>query len=360
MLSSFAKELKQFSLSVDIVNDTVLNHIGTLLEDYFKNSLQANTYEIRVPVASGTTGERYLGTLWSCDGQQFTTPLHYEDGSIRGHTSYAVLYNKPIWVVASDKGYLQPDGEYLDLWSNVKDLPKYRGWGDQNLRTSIIVPFGSPAIGFLNVEFSNYLEPTISAQEDFQEIARSVEILYQLCHAYQTQAKNTEKAVRSINTRVSRSPLLKATIFFAFPSRADSEIIGIVKSILANYSESLDVVSWDEMQGAGNIHAQMRKAIVTAEYGICYFSQPNESSNQFVDNPNVVFEAGMFHALTSSSDGESRWIPIREEHSGTPPFDFAADRILNIRRNTEGKLNKQAIQAELSKRLEALLGLENH
>lgn len=76
MPTSFTKELKQFALSVDIVNKAILNHVGNLLSDYFRNSLQANTYEVRVPVASGTIGERYLGTLWSCDGKRFTTPLH--------------------------------------------------------------------------------------------------------------------------------------------------------------------------------------------------------------------------------------------------------------------------------------------
>jgi hypothetical protein len=356
MPTSFAKELKQFALSVDIVNEAILNHVGNLLGDYFRNSLQASTYEIRVPAASGIIGERYLGTLWSCDGQRFTTPLYNDDGSVRGHTSYAVLNNKPMWIVANDRGYLMPNGEYKDLWSQAKDLPQYRGWGEKQFRTSIIIPFGSPCIGFINLEFLNYFEPTIAAQEEFKEIAKSVEILYQLCNAHRSQTENTENAVRSINTRVPRSPLLKATLFFAFSSRADLEVIGIVKEVLASYSTTLDIISWDEMQGSGNIHAQMREAIVTAEYGICYFSQPDLATNLFVDNPNVIFEAGMFHALTSSPSGQSRWIPIREECSGAPPFDFAADRLLNIRRNTEGNLNSQAFRSEISKRLKAVLG----
>jgi hypothetical protein len=356
MPTSFAKELKQFALSVDIVNEVVLSQVGDLLRDYFKNSLQANTYEVRVPVASGTVGERYLGTLWSCDGQRFTTPLYNDDASVRGHTSYAVLNNKPMWIVAKNKGYLTADGEYKDLWSQVNNLPQYRGWGERQFRTSIIIPFGSPCIGFLNLEFLNYFEPTPNAQEEFKEIAKSIEILYQLCYAHRNQTENTENAVRSINTRVPHSPLLKATLFFAFSSQADLEVIGIVKDILGSYSNNLDIISWDEMQRAGNIHAQMREAILTAEYGICYFSEPDHNSNLFVDNPNVIFEAGMFHALTSSSDGQSRWIPLREERSEAPPFDFAADRLLKIGRKTNGQLNEQAFRSEIKKRLNALLG----
>jgi hypothetical protein len=64
----------------------------------------------------------------------------------------------------------------------------------------------------------------------------------------------------------------------------------------------------------------------------------------------------MFHALTSSSGGQSRWIPLREEHSGAPPFDFAADRLLKIGRNSNGQLNEQAFRSEIKKRLNALLG----
>ena len=319
------------------------------------NTLQTSTYEVRIPIDSGPSGESYLGTLLSYDGRRFTTPLRYDNGAIRGHTSYAVLKHKPLWVVSADRSFLSPEGEYQDLWSNAVDLPQYRGWGSQQFKTSIIIPFGTSSVGFLNLEFLSYFEPNRAAKEEFQEIAQSIEILHRLCKTHKNQTENTESAVSSINTRVSRSPLLKSRLFFAFSSHADWEVIGIIKEALSSYSESLEIISWDEMQSAGNIHAQMREAILTSEYGVCYFSQLGETDGSIVDNPNVIFEAGMFYALTSSLDGKSRWLPIREKSSHAPPFDFAADRLVNVQRNSNGAVNIQSLRAEIHKRLDALL-----
>lgn len=355
MPSPFVKELKQFALTVDIVNEDVLRQTESLLKNYFEESLNVSAYEIRISASSGTQGERYLSTLWSCSGKKFTTPLFYDDGSVRGHTSYAVLNDKPLWIVSEDKSYLQPGGEYRELWSNVDDLPEYREWPDSRFRTSIIVPLGSPSIGFLNLEFDDEFEPIESAKEELSEIAEAITILCQLCDTYRLQIENTQRAVKNIDTAIPRNPLFKPSIFFAFSSQADLEVVGIIKDAIASCSATLNVVNWDEMYDSGNVHAHMREAIISAEYGICYFSQPDLQSNLFVDNPNVIFEAGMFHALTSSVDGKSRWIPIREENSSAPPFDFAADRLLNVHRDSTGKLNSQAFRAEIAKRLEALL-----
>ena len=59
MSTPVIKEVKQFALAVDIVNETVLRDIDNLLDNYFVNSLQADTYDVRVPVQSGTNGEIY-------------------------------------------------------------------------------------------------------------------------------------------------------------------------------------------------------------------------------------------------------------------------------------------------------------
>ena len=62
----------------------------------------------------------------------------------------------------------------------------------------------------------------------------------------------------------------------------------------------------------------------------------------------------MFHALTSNQDGQSNWIPIREEKSSSSPFDFAADRMLIVNRNAQQKLNEQQFRLDIKKRLDFL------
>ena len=54
---------------------------------------------------------------------------------------------------------------------------------------------------------------------------------------------------------------------------------------------------------------------------------------EYVDNPNVVFEAGMLHARTSVDETDKSgepcgWIPIREAESAPAPFDFSPSKIM--------------------------------
>jgi hypothetical protein len=75
-----------------------------------------------------------------------------------------------------------------------------------------------------------------------------------------------------------------------------------------------------------------------------------------VDNPNVLFEAGMLHALTFLSiQGTSGWIPIREQNSPQPPFDFAGERIELIPRAADGSLNQEMFRTRLRARLKGLV-----
>lgn len=101
------------------------------------------------------------------------------------------------------------------------------------------------------------------------------------------------------------------------------------------------------MSDSGNINAQIAREIVRSRFGICYLSQKSQddSSHKFIDNPNVVFEAGMLHALTrvtSATSGAepSGWIPMREADSPPAPFDFAAERTIEIPRSGNGELNE--------------------
>ena len=63
----------------------------------------------------------------------------------------------------------------------------------------------------------------------------------------------------------------------------------------------------------------------------------------------------MFHSFTSGDDEKSYWIPIREEKSSSPPFDFATERMLIVKRNLKHKLEVKQFRDDLQKRLESLI-----
>lgn len=361
MISPFIRELKQFALIVDIVNESVFKNIGNRLSQYFENSLKADVYEVKVFDSIDPKGRVFLKTLWlSSNIQQSVFSLYKDDGSIRGHASYAVINNKPLWIKSKDGSALKPNSQYLDLWSEVSELPSYRDWGDIPLFTSIILPFGSPTIGFINIEFKRSVDPLPDSKDELREVARIVEIIYGLYKSHQIQTTNTEKAFQNINLGIYRCPLEQSSLFFAFSSHADPEIVKIIKDELNTCAKStgIRIVCWDEMNDTGNINVQLRKEILDAEYAICYFSEPKTNDDPeigYIDNSNVVFEAGMFHALTSSEDGKSCWIPIREDKSSSAPFDFATERMLIVKRDAKHKLDVKQFKDDFQKRLESLV-----
>jgi hypothetical protein len=68
----------------------------------------------------------------------------------------------------------------------------------------------------------------------------------------------------------------------------------------------------------------------------------------------------MLHARTAAgadTDGgePAGWIPVREQKSPPSPFDFAAERIVQVPRNRAGDLNESQLREMLRGRIAALL-----
>jgi hypothetical protein len=120
----------------------------------------------------------------------------------------------------------------------------------------------------------------------------------------------------------------------------------------------VSVFDWQEIADAGAITSQIADRIVRSRYGICYFSEPDPSDagHKYVDNPNVIFEAGMLHALINAPDAPpSGWIPVREDDSPPAPFDFADQRIERIPRDADGKVDEERFRKQIRRRMAALL-----
>lgn len=107
---------------------------------------------------------------------------------------------------------------------------------------------------------------------------------------------------------------------------------------------------FDERIGQDVRRAAIADRVVRSRHGICYFSEPAPAGvgHRYVDNPNVIFEAGMLHALINAPDAPpSGWIPVREDDSPPAPFDFADQRIERVPRDQQGQVLEDRFRAQM-------------
>ena len=259
---------------------------------------------------------------------------------------------KPIWIV-SKKGRqnLQDSDAYKDLWSGLRKIPKYRPrkeiseHTEDPAKTSVSIPLkrrrNGKVFGIINFTTSDFLEITEVAKNELSLIAETISYMFGLYHNRKITSQHTDLAIEEIENRL-QDPLprlTKPTVFVASASsdRADEKVVAVILENLKKYSSRLDFVHWEKMDKPGNIIVQLLQVISKCQYGICYFSEQGENG-QFFDNPNVIFEAGMFHGKTSMLRGAaSSWIPIRErkEKSGPIFFDLDQERILEVNRKPD-------------------------
>src|SRR6266540_5747920 len=92
----------------------------------------------------------------------------------------------------------------------------------------------------------------------------------------------------------------------SFSNRADETVTAVISQVLNEFSDRLEFTDWTQMTESGNINAQISQEIMRARFGICYLSEPMpdapDEGVRYMDNLNVVFEAGMIHARTTGSD----------------------------------------------------------
>jgi hypothetical protein len=363
--STFAGQLKHFAKSVDIVDDEVFDRARQLIYKYVRGELQAEYFEL--DRAHETDGETGLRMFWSSEDHDHIWRLQNADKSYVNCITRAFALGQPMWIVASDKAPLADAGKYRDLWSHGTDLPPHRPSVDQPIRTVVIVPLRRRRVlGAYYFESRAYIGITEVAKQELVQLGDSLAILLELYEAHKSQARMTGEAIYELQEilEAARFPkLTKPHFFIAFSNRADPKVRLVIRETLDKFSDRLEFTDWTQINEAGNINTQISREIVRSRFGICYFSEPSgkESEHAFTDNPNVVFEAGMLHALTSTSAGStdaepSGWIPMRERDSPPAPFDFAAERTIEVPRSANGTLNEERLANMLQERISKLLG----
>jgi hypothetical protein len=365
--NSFANQLRHFARSVDIVDDGTFDSIRQLIYRYVKNELGAAYFELmREQPMERDAG---LKMFWSSEERDHTWRVRQPDNSYTNLVTLAFGQEQSLWIVDQDKDTLNRATELKDEWSDNKNLMPYEPMAHNDVRTLVVLPLRRKRLlGVCYFESSEYIGITDVAKTELQLLAESIAILLELYEVNRTQSAMTASAISDLHERLESARFPKLTrphFFYAFSNSTDTPIQSVVTEVLQGLRDKLDFTDWRAIHESGNVNAQIARDIARSRFGICYFSELNDdksaNSPQYIDNPNVLFEAGMLHARTianeSGQGGEpTGWIPMREKDSPPPPFDFAAERILIIPRFPDGSLNEDRLREMLSARINSLFG----
>jgi hypothetical protein len=360
---TFAAHLKQFSRTVDIVDKATFDGVRDLIVRYVRRELGERAYFELLrdrPVDGGLV----LDTLWSSEDRKQFLSLHHPDGKFETAAAMSFAREKPLWVVALSGEPLDscPASECQDQWSQVTDLPAHRSPTNRPMKTLITLPLRSKRpLGLFYLESPHLLVGVEEARNEISMLGGALATLLELWELHETGADLTGEAVQDLQDMVMNAQFPRLTrpqVFVAHSMRADARVTDVMREVLRKYKTRIDVTYWSDINEAGNVTTQIGEKIVSSRFGICYLSEPavnGGSGTRYVDNPNVVFEAGMLHALANAPSGPpSGWIPIRERESPPAPFDFAHERILEVARSGTGEVAPN-FETDFQARMDALL-----
>lgn len=370
-MKTFGEKLLNFAQSVDSLTYDNVRDLKPILFDYLKTKAGAATIEvcIETPFVGGD-GLRYTWYSETNPPESHRLFKDEEKTVYYGQTSYAYTKTRDLWIVAPDGSKLAGTTQYMNLLSKERafdsEIPPYIPYtGVPDICTSIILPFrkngqsGCQPQGLLNIEFPDRLKAYNTLKAELFHIRSAVEILLQLESTSELNRTNTSIAINTLREQSKFPGSLKLpTIFVGFPKAHDPAVSRSLGNVLSQFFSKEQIVFWNEMHECGNINDHTFRAISAATFGIFYFSA-RKNDGGFVDNPNVLFEAGMLHAIAKNSAQDStRWIPIREQEelTGRIPFDMVSERILTVPRDSNGSLNASEFEEQLRVRLSKLTG----
>ena len=368
---TFGEHLCQFSESVDHVEEDTFLRVLNLIATYADQELGLRYFEFMEPhTVNGREGLKSSAIYLNGKrlGKDYSTEM-FQRGRGRKPISQAALAydsNSELWIVSKTKGPLVDSDDVVDQWSQKISLPKYKRAEELESRTSVLVPVDQDRnrLGLIDFEGDVYIPFSATTSNELERIGNCVAKLWFLCRAFETQKSGTEVALDNLNDILARRgfpPFGTPELFLAYPDTAKQDVLRIIHKTLVPFEEEdrIKVVDWKKLKKPGTVMAQLLDQIDRCRFGLCYLSEEiSDDPNRFRDNPNVLFEAGMFHALVNLSYGDQRkWIPIREKESLRDiPFDFAAERRIEIQRDEQGEiLDEEKVASDLHHTLNALI-----
>lgn len=365
---TFAGELRHFARSVDIVDDDIFDRVRQLIYKYVRNELGAAYFELmrEQPVDR----EPGLKTFWSSDELDNLWRVRQSDGTYSNPIALAFGEGHSLWIVGEDRETLGASNKLVDEWSQESAPPPYQQMAQQPIRTLIVLPTRRKRpLGVCYLECTQGIGITDIAKTELHILAEAIAILLELYDMNRSQSSSTSSAISELQDKLEAATFPRLTrphFFVAHSKRADDAVTRLIHETLDDFADRVEFTDWERMSASGDINTQIANEIARSRFGICYLSEPAEppeDGTRYVDNPNVVFEAGMVHARTAMNDPSDRgeptgWIPMREDASPPAPFDFATERILLIPRLSDGRLNEERLREALRQRIDSLLGAE--
>jgi hypothetical protein len=360
--NTLAGQLRHFARSVDIVDDEIFDRVRGLIVRYVRTELDAEYFELMREETLG--GEPVLKMFWSSDDREHSAPVRTREGGYTNPLTLAFGSDRPLWIVGVDKKALRDAPALIDEWSGCELPSPYRPSSDQSIRTVVVLPLRRRRVlGIYYFESCSHLGITDVAKVELAMLAEALAILLELYDVNRSQSRMTASAIADLqdNLESAKFPrLAKPHFFIASSVRADMRVMTVIDEVLDDFSDRIEFTDWRRMAQSGNISTQIAKEVTRSRFGICYLSEPTPEGS-YLDNPNVVFEAGMLHARTGSNEsgdgGEpTGWIPIRELDSPPAPFDFAAERTVQVPRRSDGSVNEDRLRDDLRTRVGTLLG----
>ncbi|CAA6820661.1 MAG: Unknown protein [uncultured Sulfurovum sp.] len=355
---TFAEELLQFAKTVDILDEKLFLNIKEIINAYAFERWGVKYVKI-MNLKFDLDGNRILEKFFLQEYSKGSTQHEMVNiDTSKGQMAYVIKHKQPVWIMAKDKkSYLNEAEAYVDCWSGLENIPEYQTIvSNAKIKTSIIVPFYELEKecrylrGVANYEIPETLEFNKECRDEILTLTDTISELLNLYNVRERQEHNTNYAINrlAIKLEIFNALLRKNKIFIASPLNGEKDVKKIILKVLAEVFPDIELVDWEANSETGSISEKMFDDINSSRYGICYFSEWSKEKNKYIDNSNVMFEAGLMHAkFRTFSDEIPLWIPIREKESFDFPFNVQGFNTLIVPRNDKGILEKEVFSRML-------------
>jgi hypothetical protein len=373
MSESFGDYLLKETDAMDFINREYKKEVFYRIYRYFEDICNIKF----MAVLSETNIENQMGlkTLWVHGGHESSRKLRGDNNEIQGQAAFAYCKNLNLWIVCDNGKVLNSkDSKYLDIWSDTpsQDIPIYKDKAMKSIKnkTSIIMPLvdsNNFPFGVVNFESITCQSIDEEFKDEFLKMVKVIQRVILLCRSN----KIIQEGRNKIKTRLTNydhtlfKPIIhKPKLFLSFAEDCDSRVVQELIGVL--HDNNIKYVDWRKISDNGRITSHIIQEIRECRIGICYLSEKlkekcksKDIMHKYVDNPNVLFEAGMLCGLASNSRNPNEiavnWIPIREKDSPELPFNIQSERILIVPRNEKGELNEERFKKEIMNRVTRLV-----
>ena len=362
---TFAEELLQFAKTVDILDEKLFMNIKEIINDYTSQRWGVKYVKI-MNLKFDLDGNRILEKFFLQEYSKASTATDMVNiETSKGQMAYVIRNKKPVWIMSKDRSsFLNKSDEYIDCWSGLEDIPEYQSIvTDAKIKTSIIVPFYELEKerrylrGVANYEIPEALPFNKECQNEILTLTDTISELLNLYNVRERQEHNTNYAINRLEIKLEtfNALLRKNKIFIASAFEGEEDVKNAIKKLLKNFFSDIEVLDWENNKETGSISEKMFEDINSSRYGICYFSEYSKEKKKYVDNSNVMFEAGLMHGkFRTFNDENPLWIPIREKDSLAFPFDVQGFNTLIVPRNKKGKLEEEEFAEMLKNFMETM------